>query len=172
MHTRGPTARGICVPVGETSAALLYEVVWSVHVAVIQDVAGCKVCVHAAPARIRLGLQVGMRIQLSEHLLKAHDAKHVHPGLVAIVPRAPVSLAEDVPDGDVGQFLAVAKNAELGLSAEDLAATDQAGLTRTIGKPVIFQDLSTFQRKVNMLRGSLDGSHALSPVAQRQTGRL
>ena len=78
-----------------------------------------------------------MRIQLREHLLEAHDPQHIHPGLVAVVSRAPVPFAEDVSDGDVGQLLAVTKNAELGLAAQDLAAADQTGLARTICQAIV-----------------------------------
>ena len=105
------------------------------------DEAAGEVRVHPPPARIGLGFQIRVGIQLREQLLDAHDTKHVHPCLIAVIAGAPVPLAKGVPEGDVGKFLAVPKDAELRFSAEHLAAPNKARLARTIGQAVVFYDL-------------------------------
>ena len=76
-----------------------------------------KVRVHAPAAGTRLGIQIGVRIELGEMLLESRDAQHVHPGLIAVVARSPVPLSENPGNGDIDNFLATPEDAELRLAA-------------------------------------------------------
>ena len=92
------------------------------------DVARAVVTVHRASARDGFGVQVGVGVELGEPLLDVDHAEHEHPGLVAVVARAPVAFAEGARNGEIGEFLAVAEDAELGLAAQHFAPSDEGGL--------------------------------------------
>ncbi len=95
--------------------------------------------VHAAPAGVRFGIHVGVRVKLGKKFLDAHHTQHEHPGLIAIIAGAPVAFLKRAPNRKVGKFLAVAKDAELGLAAQHFAPTDEACLPRLIGETIIFE---------------------------------
>jgi hypothetical protein len=111
--------------------------------------------IHAAALRVRLGFKIRVCIQLREHLLQAHHAEHRHPGLVTIIAGAPVSFVEHMTKCNVGKLLAVAKDAELGLAAEDFPAANQAGLARLVGDAVVLDDLFFFDRQFSLKRRAL-----------------
>src|SRR6058998_610559 len=60
-----------------------------------------------------------------------------HERLVAVVAGAPVARAERFGHGDVGDLLAVAKDAERGVAAQHLGPADDACATAAVGQPVI-----------------------------------
>ena len=112
------------------------------------DEARAVVTVHRASARDGLGFEVGVGVELGEPLLDVDHAEHEHPGLVAVVARAPVAFTEGARNGEVGEFLAVAKDAKLGLAAEDFAASDEGGLAGGIGEAVVFENIGGLEGKV------------------------
>ncbi len=105
------------------------------------EVARGKVGVHRAAACGGIVGQVRVGVELGKKFLDAHHACHEHPGLVTIIARAPVTLAEGAGNGQVGQFLAVAENAEFCLATQDFTSTNQGRLPALIGQAVIAEDL-------------------------------
>jgi hypothetical protein len=63
-------------------------------------------------------LQVRMGIELREPLLHGEFADREHEGHVAVVPAAPIALAELFGHAHLRQFLAIAEDAELGFSGQ------------------------------------------------------
>ena len=104
------------------------------------DVARDKMPDHRASAGGGIMLHVGMGVKLGKILLDVDHAEGEHPGLVAVVARAPVAFAEGAGDGHLGDFLAVAKDAEFGFSAQHFAPPNQRHLPRLVGGAVIFDD--------------------------------
>lgn len=116
--------------------------------------------VHRASARDGLGVQVSVGVELGEPLLDVDHAEHEHPGLVAVVARAPVAFAEGARNGEIGEFLAVAEDAELGLAAQHFAPADEGSLAGGVGEAVVVEDVFFFEGKQNR---ALFLGHGLAP---------
>ena len=106
-------------------------------VAILIDQARGKMAVHVAPAGVGFKGRVGMRVKLREELLKREQVQGEHPGLVAVIARAPVAFLKSMGDGELGQFLAVAEDAELGFAGQHLAPADDGRLARAVSQAVI-----------------------------------
>ena len=102
----------------------------------------------ARPAVAGSCVHVGVGVELGEELLEVDHAQREHPGLVAVVAGAPVAFAEGARDGELGDLLAVAEDAELGLAAQHFAAADDGCLARAVGQAVIGDELVFRERKV------------------------
>ena len=92
-------------------------------------------------------VRVGVGVELGKELLQGEQIERHHPGLVAVVAGAPVPFVEGVGDGELGEFLAVAENAELGFAGEHLAPPDDGRLARAVTQAVIRDDLGGRERK-------------------------
>src|SRR6266853_1961858 len=99
-----------------------------------------EVVAHLPAARRRLGLDVGVAVELREELAHVGHAGRPHERLVAVVARAPVARTEGLRHRDVGHFLAVAEDAERGIPAQHLCASDDAGAPAAVGQAVVGDD--------------------------------
>jgi hypothetical protein len=110
-------------------------------VAIIVQAAGREVAVHAAAGAARVGVHIGVGVQLREPLLHGELADGEHEGHVAVVATAPIAIAELFGHGHLGQFLAIAEDAELGFAGKHLLATQQAGFAAFVHDAVIAEYL-------------------------------
>src|SRR6185436_16899911 len=81
--------------------------------------------------------------------------------LVAIVTRSPVALAKGLGQRHLGQLLAVAENAELGLAAQHLTAADQADLPASIDDSIVADDLLRGEGEARCVLFLLGGNASL-----------
>src|SRR5690606_36084242 len=81
-----------------------------------------------------------MCVELGKILLHGHVADGKRECLIAIVPCAPVSLSENFCHGKLGHLLAIAEDAKLGLSHEDLFPAQEAGFPAFNGESKVGQD--------------------------------
>ena len=82
-------------------------------------------------------LDVRVAVELGEELPEVDDAEGEHPGLVAVIARAPVALLEGAREGELRHFLAVAEYAELGFARQHFLAPDYRRETGGEGQLVI-----------------------------------
>ena len=82
-------------------------------------------------------VQVGVRKKLGEVLLDGAGACGKHECLVAVVATAPVAFFEGTCHCQLGHFLAIAKDSELGLASQHFFAANQACLTAQIADAVV-----------------------------------
>jgi len=115
--------------------------------------------VHRAARGGGIVLHVGVRVKLGKKFLDARGPEGEHPGLVTIVAGAPVAFVEDARHGKLGDFLAVAKNTELGLAGEHFAAADQGGLAGLVGQAIVFDNF--FGRYGQVVVGSFLFGHGI-----------
>ena len=124
--------------------------------------------VHLPTARGRLPIHVGIGVELREELVDSQQSQGEHQRLVAVVARAEVPLAEGAGQSDLGHFLAVAEDAELCLSGQDLLAPQQARLPTLIGDAVIANDAlaSEVERDALLRRHGVLRRHRLKVRAE------
>src|SRR6266536_5936258 len=96
--------------------------------------------VHPPAAGPRIVRDIGVGVELPEELVERSHAEGQDEGLIAVIARAPVALAEGARPGELRHFLAVAKNAELRLAGEHLLAADQTGLATAKGDAVVLEN--------------------------------
>ena len=95
---------------------------------------------HRAAGGAGLALEIGVGVELGEELLHGEQAEGHHEGLVTVVAGAEVAGAEGPRQGDLGDLLAVAEDAELGLAGEHLPPADQARLPALESDAVVAED--------------------------------
>ncbi len=122
------------------------------------NVAGDKMTDHRAPAGGGFGIQIGVSVELRKKGLEIEDPEGMHPGLVAVIAGAPITFAEGARNGQLGYFLAIAKNAKFGFAAQNLAAANQRNLAGLVSQAVIFEDFVGFKGEL----GFLASGHVLS----------
>ena len=81
--------------------------------------------IHAAAGGGWFEINIRVRVKLGKEFLQPDHAQRKHPGLVAVVARTPVAFVKRACDGQLGDFLAIAKNAKFGFPAQYFAAADQ-----------------------------------------------
>jgi len=90
--------------------------------------AGCEMARHLSTARCRFGHDIGMGVEFGKEFFDRHQIQSQHQRLVPVIAGPEIALPERVGHGKLGRFLAVAENAELGLSRKHLATTKNAEL--------------------------------------------
>ena len=104
----------------------IIEVLMFGPVALFVDQLGGEVVVHLPAAGERVIFGIG--IELREEFLDGGEAHCQHHRLVAVIAGPPVTFAENLGKDYLGQFLAIAGNAEFGLPGKHLLSGQQAGL--------------------------------------------
>ena len=137
--------------------------------AVGMETAGGKMSVHCPTARHRFRVELGMGVELSEKLLNRSHTQGEHYCLVAVVTGSKVAGLPGVCHGNLGYLFAAAKDAKLGLSAQDFPPPDQAGMSALQRQPVIGQDLLPRQVRPFNFNHFFFLRHG-SPVAQVGSG--
>ena len=101
------------------------------------SIARAEVCRHRAAGRRRLGLDVGVGVELGEEFLDRQHAQGEHERLITVVTGTKVPFSEGVSHCDLGDFLAVAKDPEFRLAGEHLLAAEETRLPAEVGDPVV-----------------------------------
>ncbi|MCU0320707.1 MAG: hypothetical protein MUE88_11640 [Flavobacteriales bacterium] len=109
--------------------------------ALVVEAPGGEVAVHAAASAAGIRVHVGVGVELREPLLHGELADGEHEGHVAVIATAPIAIAELLGHGHLGQFLAIAEDAELGFAGEHFLATQQTGLAALGHNAVVAEDL-------------------------------
>src|SRR5258708_13125452 len=91
---------------------------------------------HLPAARAGIRLQVGIAVQLSEEGADVGHPRRPHERLVPVVPGAPVARAERLGHRELGDFLAVAEDAEGGVAAQDLSPPADARAAAAVDEAV------------------------------------
>ena len=86
-------------------------------------------------------VNVRIRVQLGKKVVKINYAQGQHQGLVAVVPCPEIPFAECFGHGHLGNFLAVAKDAEFGPAFHDFHAPQYAGVAAFDTQTVIADNL-------------------------------
>ncbi len=73
-----------------------------------------------------------MRIELSEELLKCYKIERHHPGLVAIIPGAPIAFAKMVSDRELDELFSVTEDAKFGFAGQDFSPTNDGCLAGAV----------------------------------------
>ena len=81
--------------------------------------------VHLAACAAGFTFNVGVCVEGGKKLLRTEGPDGHHKGLVAVVSASKVSVAENPGPSELGELLAVAKNAKFGLARQDLLAAQK-----------------------------------------------
>jgi hypothetical protein len=128
--------------------------------------------VHGASGRCRVGRHIGVSIQLGKKFLDVAHPQYKGQGLVSIVAGAKIAWLVTFRQGNLGHFLAVAKDAELGFAAEDFTTADQAGLPAFVCQAVIFQYILALKISLIGLNFFCSINHFFLSIPLEKSGSL
>lgn len=99
-----------------------------------------EVAVHLTSTRGGFLFQVRIGIELRKKFLDIAVAEGKCHGLVAVVAGSEVAVGKGMGQGNLCDFLAIAKNAELGLAREHFLAAEITRLAALMRYPKVVQD--------------------------------
>ena len=110
-------------------------------IAVFIEVSRSKMSVHLPAAAVRIVVYVRIGVELGKKLTNGGRTNGESEGLIAVVPAVMIPRFEEFRHGDLGYFLTVSKDPELGLAREHFFPAQQTGFPAFAGSAVVFQDL-------------------------------
>ena len=114
---------------------------------------GREVTQHLPAGRVRIAHHVRVGVELREVLREVGEPDREHEGLIAVVPRAPVTRPKGPRHGELRDLLSLPGDAEGGLADEDLASRQLARRATPNGEPVVGDDLQSGDAKLRVRGG-------------------
>jgi hypothetical protein len=102
--------------------------------------------VHLAARRVRVSFDVGVGVKLGEEFGPPKFAECCHKGLIPVIAGTKITGFEGMSGCKLGNFLAVAEDAEFGSSTHHLASAQEAGVAAFTSQSIILQDFFLRQR--------------------------
>ena len=96
-----------------------------------------KVSVHLPACAAGFALNIGVCVEGGKKLLRAEGPYGHHKGLVAVVSASKVSVAKNPGPCELGELLAVAKNAKFGLARQNLLAAQKRAFSAQDSESVV-----------------------------------
>ena len=114
---------------------------------------GREVTQHLPAGRVRIAHHVRIGVELREVLREVGEPDREHEGLIAVVPRAPITRPKGPRHGELRDLLSLPGDAEGGFADEDLASRQLARRATPNGEPVVGDDLQSGDAKLRVRGG-------------------